>query len=58
MTRGQSTLPSHVKRYTKKGNIMKHLLKKLFSKKNIVVYRDGKTYKFRTFADAIPYMTN
>ena len=36
---------------------MIRLLKKLFSKKkDIVVYRDGKTFKFSTFAEAYPYM--
>lgn len=38
---------------------MIRLLKKLFSKKgNIVVYRNGKTYRFKTFTEAYPYMTN
>ena len=36
---------------------MIRLLKKLFSKKkNIVVYRSGKTYRFSTFAEAYPFM--
>ena len=36
---------------------MIRLLKKLFSKKkDIVVYRDDKTYRFSTFAEAYPYM--
>lgn len=34
------------------------LILKLFKrkKKDIVVYRDGKTFKFSTFAEAYPYM--
>lgn len=37
---------------------LKHLLKRLFGKKPIVVHCNGKKYRFRTFAEAYPYMTN
>lgn len=34
-------------------------LRRMFSKKaDIVVYRNGKVYRFRTFEEAYPYMIN
>mgnify|MGYP006874813437 CR=1 FL=1 len=43
--------------YGNEGKMIK-LIKKLFrpKKKDIVVYRGGKVYRFRTFTEAYPYM--